>query len=157
DGAVGAGARADRRGLELRVAGADLAVGVLAPAPEGAARVDGAGVVAAGGDREPRGSGTDLRGRVAVRLVPEPELALLAVSPAPERAVRPDTAGLHQADRRGGPRAGERGRRVVRRRVAEAELPRRVEAPAGQGVVLAQRAVVLRPRDRLRPGGPRGH
>src|SRR5579859_5270397 len=124
------------------VADTELALLVVAPAPQGAVGADGARVGVPGGDAGPssRCGGGDLLGQILVGVVTDAELARVVPAPAPQRAVGAGGAGVGAAS---GGDAGPSSRcgggdllgQILVGVVADAELAQGVVAPAPQGGV----------------------
>src|SRR5439155_25692671 len=126
-------AAADRARRRCCVGGAvaELAVVVVAPAPQRAVGGDAAGVPGAGADGDPiaartDGDGMELRRRGRA----DAELAGLVIAPAAQATVAGDAARVQGAGGERAPRAGDRRRAVGADGGAVAELADRVVAPA---------------------------
>src|SRR5439155_1729484 len=149
-------AAADRARRRCCVGGAvaELAVVVVAPAPQRAVGGDAAGVPGAGADGDPiaartDGDGMELRRRGRA----DAELAGLVVAPAAQATVAGDAARVQGAGGERAPRAGDRRRAVGAGGGAVAELAGVARAPAPQAGVGAE-AAAMAGADGQR--GPRG-
>src|SRR5262249_46655420 len=137
-------------GGRRRRAEPEAPVGGRAPAPERRVGAQAAGVELAHRDAGPNAAADDPPGRGGARgrgVAAVPALAEVVLAPAEERAARPHRAGRVIAGVDGGPAAAAHHlhRRVaVAADAADAELPREVRAPAPEGLVVLDAALVRR-------------